>query len=556
MKKKQKRLLIILFFFLATFLRFYQIGKNPPSLYWDEAAIALDAYSLSETGRDMNNMSIWQPVFGSYGDFKAPILIILSSVSVRLLGMNALAIRLPMAIFSLLTLGVAYFLVKEVLAFDKHLKEKYQLLPLMVLFILAISPWPVHFGRIAFESSLSVFFLLLTLLFYIKGIKGKKYWILLAVLPGVLAVYTYYSLRVIVPLFIFFLTLIFFKKVWPKKVLSLLLAMMIFIAAVMPILRSPYYARSQDYRLNNDNLIRSQKVIAQSSKYLERYRSSPLARLLYHRYLFWSRDFLQNFSSHFSLDFLFINGDANLRQHSGYWGEFLVILMPVYLIGLFLLAKNLKSKTAQFLLIFLFLAPIPASMVYEVPHASRAIYLFVPFSIIIAWGLLELFNFLARLKNQVYKKFLMFAVVLLILLNATFYYLDYFIDYPKRSSAKWLYQYNQVAEYIKDHYQEFRSISIDERYWFPIIFVYYQFPELVIELQQLKNAFLNSPVYSFGLPDPFVYLLDADDDQKKEAQFIYYENEIPTGFVEIEKFNFLNGEPSLKLIVKEPENYD
>ncbi|NMA29527.1 MAG: hypothetical protein GX943_00470, partial [Candidatus Pacebacteria bacterium] len=202
MKKKQKRLLMIVIFLLAAFLRFYQIGNNPVSLYWDEVAIALDAYSLSETGKDMNNMSMWQPVFGSYGDFKAPVLIILSSLSVRLLGMNAFAIRLPMAIISLFSMLIAYYLVKELLAFDKHLKKKYQLLPILTLFILAISPWPVHFARIAFESSLSVFFLLLSLWFFLKGIKGKKYWILLSVIPALLGLYSYYSLRVIVPLFV------------------------------------------------------------------------------------------------------------------------------------------------------------------------------------------------------------------------------------------------------------------------------------------------------------------------------------------------------------------
>ena len=551
MKKGQKRILMILIFLLAAFLRFYQIGKNPVSLYWDEAAIALDAYSLSETGKDMNNMSIWQPVFGSYGDFKAPVLIILSSLSVRLFGMNAFALRLPIAIISLFSMLIVYFLVEELLSFDKDLKKKYQLLPLLTFFILAISPWPVHFARIAFESSLSVFFLLLSLWFFIKGIRGKNYWIILSVIPGVLAPYSYYSLRVIVPLFVFFLIIIFLKKMWPKKILSLMLAIVLFIFATIPIIQSPYYARSQDYRLNNNNLIHMQKVIEDSSQYLERYQSNQVAKLVYHRYIFLGRDFLKNFLSHFSLDFLFISGDLNLRQHSGYWGEFFPVLLPAYVLGLYLLAKNLKSKTSQFLLVFLLLSPIPASMVYEVPHASRAIYLFVPFSIIIAWGLVEIFNCLSKIKNPVSKKLLSVAVIMIILLNAVFYYVDYFIDYPKRSSASWLYQYNQVAAYIKEHYQEYRTITIDERYWFPRIFIYYQFPELIIKLQELKNALLNNPVNSFGLPDPFEYILD-DDPQKKEGQFIYYENAVPEGFVEVKRFNFLDGKPSLKLVVKEP----
>jgi 4-amino-4-deoxy-L-arabinose transferase-like glycosyltransferase len=112
---------------------------------------------------------------------------------------------------------IVYFLVEELLSFDKDLKKKYQLLPLLTFFILAISPWPVHFARIAFESSLSVFFLLLSLWFFIKGIRGKNYWIILSVIPGVLAPYSYYSLRVIVPLFVFFLIIIFLKRCGRKK---------------------------------------------------------------------------------------------------------------------------------------------------------------------------------------------------------------------------------------------------------------------------------------------------------------------------------------------------
>jgi len=77
-------------------------------------------------------------------------------------------------------------------------------------------------------------------------------------------------------------------------------------------------------------------------------------------------------------------------------------------------------------------------------------------------------------------------------------------------------------------------------------------------LQDLKNSLLNNPINSFGLADPFDYLLDKEDYQKKEGQFIYFENDIPEGFVEIEQFCFLDGEQSLILVVKDPQkqNYD
>ena len=543
MKKTKELIFLVVIFLIAVFLRFYKLGEIPVSMYWDEIAIALDAYSFNETGKDMNNMNFFQPVFGSYGDFKAPIFILIATFFVKFFGMNAFAIRLPIALFSLGTLILSYFLVKEILSFDKKLEKKYKLLPSLAFLLIAISPWPVHFGRIGLESSLSVFFLLAALLLFLKGIKGKAFNIFLSIIPAIIAVYSYYSLRVVIPLFVFLLIIIFFKKIWPKKVLVTVVSIVLFVLSTLPIIKSPYYQRSQDYRLNNNNLIHHRQVINESSKYLEKYDSALWSRLVYHRYVLVTRDFLRNYGSHFSLDFLFFSGDPNLRQHSSYFGEFFVILTPVYLLGLFLLFKNFRSKLSAFLLVFLVLSPIPAAMVYEVPHASRAIYLFIPFSIIIAWGLNEIY----LLKN----KLIPLVLSLAILANATFFYLDYFNEYKSRSSEAWLYQYNQVAEYIKEHYQEYRTIQIDGRYWFPELFVYYQFPELITQNQELKNALLNSPVNSFGLPDPMDYLLDEKDFTKKEAKFIFYEDDIPEGFYEVLDFDFLDGEKSLKLVVKD-----
>ncbi len=541
MTKKTEGLLLLVILLLASFLRFWQLRNNPISLYWDEAAIGLDAYSISQTGKDMNNQHWLAPVLGSYGDFKAPVLIWLSSLSVRVFGLNAFAIRLPVTIFSILSVYLIYMLVRELLLLEPRLK-RYRFMPLLTALMLAISPWSVHFGRIGLESSLSVAFLLLALIFFLRAVRTQAWYFLVSTVFASISVYSYYSLRLIVPLLCASLIVIFWHKIKNRK-LWLAAAMLFFVLSMIPMLRSPYYARSQDYRLNNNNLIHHRQAIEESSAYLEKYNSSLLARLVYHRYVFVTRDFLVNMSSHFSVDFLFLRGDSNLRQHSGYLGELFLVTAPFFYLGALLLVLNWRSKLSWFLLALMLLSPIPAAMVYEVPHASRAIYLLLPFSILIAWGLNEFYLRAGKI--------LLLIVIGIFALNAIFYYSDYFIDYKSRSSAAWLYSYNQVAIYLRDHYQEFSKIEIDERYWLPRIFVYYQFPELLESTRELKNAFLNSPVNSFGLPDPFAYLLDDKDVGKKLAKFIYYEEKIPEGYEKIEEFNFLDGEPSLILVVKE-----
>lgn len=46
-----KKLLIVILL-LAIVLRFYKLASFPVSLYWDEAAIGYDAFSIAKTGHD------------------------------------------------------------------------------------------------------------------------------------------------------------------------------------------------------------------------------------------------------------------------------------------------------------------------------------------------------------------------------------------------------------------------------------------------------------------------------------------------------------------------
>ncbi|MDZ7587601.1 MAG: hypothetical protein U0946_07655, partial [Patescibacteria group bacterium] len=93
-----KKALIILLFclgLLGLIARFWQFSKIPVSLYWDEAAIGLDARYLFTTGKDLNNHSWLQPIFISYGDYKAPVYIWLTALLGKLFSVSELSVRLP-----------------------------------------------------------------------------------------------------------------------------------------------------------------------------------------------------------------------------------------------------------------------------------------------------------------------------------------------------------------------------------------------------------------------------------------------------------------------------
>lgn len=93
-------------------LRLWQLDSLPAVIHRDEAAIGYNAYSILMTGRDEHGVS-WPISFRSFGDYKLPGLIYLTSSSIKLLGINTLAVRLPTALAAIATIPVVYWLTRE-----------------------------------------------------------------------------------------------------------------------------------------------------------------------------------------------------------------------------------------------------------------------------------------------------------------------------------------------------------------------------------------------------------------------------------------------------------
>jgi 4-amino-4-deoxy-L-arabinose transferase-like glycosyltransferase len=130
---------VILFFGIA--IRFFKLGQVPVSLYWDEAAILVDAKSIAETGRDMHNRPWFQVIFPSYGDYKLPVYIWLASLAVKLFGVSAFAVRMPSFVAGCLTMVVGALLAKKLFELESKSMSKNKLIALSTLFVIAVSPW-------------------------------------------------------------------------------------------------------------------------------------------------------------------------------------------------------------------------------------------------------------------------------------------------------------------------------------------------------------------------------------------------------------------------------
>ena len=145
---------------IAVVLRLWQLDSVPPSLDWDEASWGYNAYSLLRTGKDEYGKFL-PVVTRSLNDYKPALYAYLDVPSIALFGLNDFAVRLPNAIFGILTVLTTYFLVKELF--------KRRDLALLSSFLLAISPWSIQFSRFAHEGMVGLEFNLLMILFLLKG---------------------------------------------------------------------------------------------------------------------------------------------------------------------------------------------------------------------------------------------------------------------------------------------------------------------------------------------------------------------------------------------------
>ena len=436
--KKLLLILLILLGLIGLIARTYQFGQVPVSLYWDEVAVGLDARSLLQTGLDLNQHSLLQPIFISYGDYKAPVFIWLVTLLGKFISVTELSIRLP----SLLSfIGTAWFLFQII----KELSPKKSLTPAFVLVSLLIMPWSFHFSRIGMESHISLFWLVLSVYLMIKK---KPIFSSLAVILGI---YTYVSLRFLAPA-LFVITFLLYS--W-KKFKSFGLGLILIALSLLILIKSPYYSASQQYRLSNDNLIISTQ-------------RKPVKL----------KNFIFNYSSYFDPQFLLVSGDPNLRHHSGFGGELLLVQGILLIAGLVALL-NLKRRETILIFSWLFLSPVVAALVNETPHASRAIYMLVP----LAW--------LIGLGWSRFKKLFALILGLLLIINLSVYLHDYFVHYPSRSAQAWILPYKQAALQFKASLPT-QPVYISDQYYKPELYFAFYLNDL--------SLFHSNPKYIYQLP--------------------------------------------------------
>ncbi len=447
-------LIVILIFFLVT--RLYKITEIPSSVYWDEASIGYNAFSIAETGKD--EWGKFLPIhFRAFGEFKLPVYIYSVVPFVKIFGLNAFSVRLPSVFFSLGVVILTYLLAKRL--------SENATVGLFSSFFISISPWFFIFSRTGYEATAGLMFYLLGIYFFLEHRKNIWY-ILISVLSFILSAYSYNSFRILIPLTLVILIIYEFKNLrnnFKYLLLPILLSIIILILSIVPIYRLYKYDAGASRLLT---------VSAASSS------------------------FIKNYLSHFSLNFLIVHGDKNLRSQQAGFGQLYLpdlILLPL---GILYLIKS-KSKYKLLSIILLILGPIPAAITKESPHALRAISV-VPFiSIISATGVTALGVWIKKVR------IINIVIVIMFLGFFTNYFFNFLNIYPSQSAKDWQYDYEKIFRDPKLFMVTKDKILISDKQGQPYIFAlfYLKYDPEKFRAEVVRNSIDKwgfSTVKSFG----------------------------------------------------------
>lgn len=531
------KILFLIIILIGILLRFNQLGNNPPSLNWDEASLGYNAYSILKTGADEYGTKF--PIsIRSFGDYKPPLYVYLAVPSVAVFGLSEFSVRFPSALLGVLSIIVMYFFVLEI--FGKWDIKQRQYLALISAFFIAISPWSLQFSRAAYEGNIGLFFMMLGLLLFIKGLKNSKIF-LLSVIPLLLSIYSYHSFRLLVPLLIIFLGILFWKEIIKDK-LTPVLFILIFFLFSLPVYMGFVKLQDSSSRLSMVTIFSDPNLISDSIKKLEydTQKQDYLGMFLHNRRVVYAQLAVKGYLDHFNPDFLFLRGDGGVQHHAVDMGMLYLWELPFIVAGIYSLMKNRSKKIIVLLFLFL-IAPLPSSISTGTPHPVRAIAMVFPLHIFSAVGFLLLLTRLLKWKNKSYKLVVISTLLLGFGLNIFYYLHQYYVHSPIEYGYFWQYGNKEVINYAKEHENEYKKIIMTYRIDQP--YIYYLFYNK-IDPSSYQKSWSEKDIKRFERKIgkyEFRYVNYEKDSREKDALLIGTPEEIPNNERVLKEIKYLDG---------------
>lgn len=468
----QRLLLAILL--IASFFRLWQLPNVPPSVSMDESSIGWNAYSVLKTGGDEFGEF---PLISQrgYDDWRRSTYLLLTLPFIAVFDLSTLAIRLPAALLSIVTVWASYYIVRNLF----HKRSPFvEHVALGSTLLLAISPWHIYISRLGHESNACLSFFIVGMMFFLQSMRQKT-WVRLFI-AGIfftLSLISYYSGQAFIPLIGMLLLAVFSKHIFSlvttnKKSLVAFTVLAVFIVSALWSVFSPQAL----IRFKGTSTLTPE---AHGERFAEQVRqrnqaaenNDIIGMIRYHHRLFPVYVFMEGYVSHFKPSWLFSNNGTDSFK-APYNGLLYQWELPFILIGILTLLrrKELDNRGKLVLFLWFLLAPLPAALATQAPHAMRVYNILPTWQIFTALGIITVinFNYLRTISTL--------GIGALLLFSGYTFYQNYFIVFPLTQSQAFHYAMGQIMPYVLTHQGSYDKVVFSNQknlYQSYMVFLYY-----------------------------------------------------------------------------------
>lgn len=408
-------LYIILIFLGALFIRLFLLNVIPVGFHGDEVNIAYNAWSLKETGKDING-NFLPIVINQWGDYRAAGYYYFTALSFFIFGLSDWAVRFPAAFFGSLSVILIWLIA------DKLYNRNFAWTSAIML---AIFPWHILISRSTSESVVSLFFVLLGIFLGNKALQSTRSIILifLSFLSFFLSFITYHAARYSVPIFLLGLCL-FLTNHYDLKKRILIISFVIFTCITSYAL----YITSGSVRANQTSIFTfpETKYVLEESIREDGIQNPLYTRIWHNKLISYSTQALNNGLQHLSPSFLLFDNFLPNRYRAGH-----VTLMPLWMFCLFVVGLSVVVNdvfTKKYLQSLVLLWALTASLVptaftfEDIPNVQRS-SLFIPIAVVlVAIG----FHKSIQLIKGKYKLLFLILATIIVLFSAGQFAHEYF----------------------------------------------------------------------------------------------------------------------------------
>jgi 4-amino-4-deoxy-L-arabinose transferase-like glycosyltransferase len=438
---------------------------------------------ILQNGIDLysNPWPIW--FFDKFGDYYIIGPMYLAGASTFLFGITALAVRFPTALLGSLIIFPMYH-------FTKYMFGNKQVALLSALFV-GISPWHIILSRSTVEGVIgSTLFLCSIVLILSYLINQTSRHLIIALVLLFSTYFIYHPFRMYVPLVLIPLPFLFPQVRKYKNILmSIGIAFIFFASLTFYISTTPWgsgrFMQTSIFSELSGVSIRTQEQIFNVGQ-----NDVLRARIFHNKVVGYGREFIRQYVTYFSPNFLFTSGGAESRYDVPDQG----LLYLTYLVLIIIAISPLKAKTIKintsaiwYYFYLLLLAPLPAAITYYgSPNIHRSVFLGILLVIPAAYGMYKVWF-------VPYRKIVIGFFIVILLAESIYFWHQYSVQSDKFTSMRRNDAHVELMDYIQDHQNEYDRIYVPAEgatslYY---LFVTHNFDKSLAEQFQ-KDAYIKS----------------------------------------------------------------